>query len=252
MNTYYSLFNNISTPISVDNMHNIDDDDDDAMSVDETYEISDIYSSDIIMDIDTTEDLAFRMCVDLNDTTPNVPFMTRYDYIQKLRDSRPLTMAEFKIATQCYYFTNIRLNCIERNFDNYSKQYLPEQYCFSDCNCFRQFFFSGETNNDFIPQMYLEHKNIDEYTLNEKANIYWSELNDRTPLICTNSKNEFEQRIRENRPLTFEELILTIQCEYFSNLRLYYIKNNFNNATPHIHQKTYRCDNTCVCHSMAL
>jgi hypothetical protein len=249
MNTFHSSFDYFNTAMSVDNVPNNDDD---AMSVDETYEISDIYTSDIPMELDITEDLAFRMYVDLNDTTPNVPFMTRYDYIQKLRESRPLTLAEFKIASQCNYFTNIRLNCIDRNFDNYSKQYLPEQYCFNDCNCFRQFFFSGENNNDLIPRMYLEYKNIDKDTLNEKAMMHWSELTDQTPLVCSNSVFEFEQRLRENRPLTFEEFILTLQCEYFSNLRLNCIKNNFNYATTHIHQKTYHCANTCVCNSMAL
>jgi hypothetical protein len=198
------------------------------------------FNSDIPMDIDIDdEDLAFRICVDLNNTTPNEPFMSRSDYIQKLRESRPLTLAEFNIAKHCNYFTNIRLNCIEHNFDDYSKEYFPEQYCFNDCNCFRQFFFSSENINY-------------EFTLNENANMYWAQLTDRTPLIYSNSFFEFEQRLRENRPLTFEELIFTIQCDYFSKLRRRCIKNNFDYVTTHIHQPTNRCVNTCVCHSMPI
>jgi hypothetical protein len=130
--------------MSVDDMKT-DDMSVDDMSIDDDIKTDDIKTEDIYNEmIDTIEDFAFRMCADLNDITPNVKFMTRSEYIQKLREERFLTLAEFNIAAHCNYFTTIRLNCIEHYFDDYSKEYLPEQCCSSDCNCRRKFFFGDD------------------------------------------------------------------------------------------------------------
>lgn len=124
---------------------------DDAMDVTpDNHVMMDVDMPSEYMDVDymngsiNVEDLAFRLCVDLNNLTPISTFMTHSEYIQKLRNNRPLTLAEFNILIDCSYFTTIREKCIEQNFDDFSKQYLPEKCYFDDCKCHRHYFFSNE------------------------------------------------------------------------------------------------------------
>ncbi len=85
--------------------------------------------------------------------------------------------------------------------------------------------------------------NITDDKLKEISEFYWGDINDES-IKCINDIYEFSESLREKRPLSKFELILTSCCVYLSRHRSECVQNNFKGECL-TKSYTNRCKQIC-------
>ena len=97
----------------------------------------------------------------------------------------------------------------------------------------------------------INHSELSPEQLRYAAATYYANLSDNTYLVISETTHaDIHRAIRQNRPLTRQEMLLVMNCQFLESQRRNEIVNNFEEPSTKLLRQfgIQPCDDNCVCH----